>query len=1485
MANHRVQGVPVLPGMGVLALLARAAREQGFDGPLEEIAWIRPIAAPTAVRVTSSLEGDELALRLVDAKGQACARATARREAVAAPPDLDRAMLTARTGRPIEPAAVRSFLEQAGIEHGRGFRLLAGIDLHEGWLLARLEPGRPEAWAPLEEGPVSPAALDSALQALAAHACGVVSGVVGDGRPLLPAGVGRFVCHWPMEGELIAWIEVDPAATDDARLTADLLLARPGGEVVAELRGFVARRLERALDAQAGDAGGVVYLRPFWEPKPVPARAGQPPLVLHTPGAGTWAAVMAQETGGRALAAEALDPAQLSALLSDGAASVVFAAWDEVPRQALELAGPDLAVVERDAVWPMHALLQALARSGSACRLTLVTRGLAAVPGEAAMAPAYAALPGLVLTAGRELARLEVAHVDLPLAAPEEKERAHRSWILGEAGGGAVVAYRGPQRLVRALETVVLDEGTTGTALGGLPERAACLIVGGAGGLGRALSLHLAQKLRARIAWIGRSAEDERVRSAREAVAAAGGEVVYRQLDAADEAGLRDVVAELRERWGGIDLAVHSALVLADRSLAQMTTAELDAALRPKTHGLIALARALADGPAPRLCAFSSANAFTLNPGQANYAAGSTFADAYVLALARSAGWRATILNWGIWGETGIVAQESFIERARREGILSLSTAEGMRAFDLAMARSLDQAMVLKVAAEHRAGFEGAQAAQATRVDAEAVLDMAGGVAALAEGHGGATAVDMTEAAVGMTALVQHARRGLARVYEGLGLWDAAPAGIDAMADRLGIVPARRPLLEAHLEILARVGWLRLEPGLDGPVVYPMPEVRGEAEPEEALPPGPLALLEAAIAGTAELLRGRREATDILFPGGSTHLVDAVYAGDQAVDFFNGLVAAAVRGLAGDRPLRILEIGAGTGATTRRVLEALEEGRIERYHVTDISPRLVAQARETLGRYPAARFATFDVTRDPCEAGFEEGGFDIVIAANVLHATPQLAGTLRNAKRLLRRGGALILNEATAASDFATLTFGLTDGWWAFEDAWLRLPHAPLLSAERWQTLLAVEGFSPMATGGLEGGGQHVILARSDGWLRRAGQTPAVAAAQERPAEPSVMTAAASQGTGSALDIARETLARTLKLEPHRIDAEAPLERYGVDSLVAGELQARLEEIYGSLPRTLVFEARSLAELAAALSTRAVQRPVAPAPVPATAPVAAVPAHDDAIAIIGLAGRYPGAGTVEALWDNLEAGRSAITDVPADRAAFRSLRAEEAALGRGGFLADVAGFDPLLFGISPAEAATMDPQERLFLETVWAGLENAGRLPEAWDREVGVFVGVMGTDYGRLAAEEAARGGPGLGSSAFWSIANRVSHVLDLTGPSLAVDTACSASLAAIHLAAESLRRGECRAAIAGGVHLILHPASRRGLLALGLQSPTGEARAFAEDADGLVGGEGVGCLVLRRLEDAIRDKDRILGRGPRDAHGGQRARPRLYGAQCGRSG
>lgn len=256
----------------------------------------------------------------------------------------------------------------------------------------------------------------------------------------------------------------------------------------------------------------------------------------------------------------------------------------------------------------------------------------------------------------------------------------------------------------------------------------------------------------------------------------------------------------------------------------------------------------------------------------------------------------------------------------------------------------------------------------------------------------------------------------------------------------------------------------------------------------------------------------------------------------------------------------------------------------------------------------------------------------------------------------------------------------------------------------------------------------------------------------------------------------------------------------------------------------------------------------------------------EGVAIVGVAGRYPLAETVGELWENLAAGRHCVREVPADRwdaDAHHDPSGERGGYSKwAGFIDDVDKFDPLFFRIAPAEAEAMDPQERLFLQTAAAALEDAGypaaRL--AAQGPVGVFAGVMNSNYEWMSGEAGALGVRTDAHSNHWSIANRVSYVFDFTGPSLAVDTACSASLTAIHLACESIRSGECAAAIAGGVNLILHPMHLRTLAQRGMISRGDRLKAFGADADGFVDGEGVGAVLLKPLAAAVADGDRVLG-------------------------
>jgi acyl transferase domain-containing protein/acyl carrier protein len=256
------------------------------------------------------------------------------------------------------------------------------------------------------------------------------------------------------------------------------------------------------------------------------------------------------------------------------------------------------------------------------------------------------------------------------------------------------------------------------------------------------------------------------------------------------------------------------------------------------------------------------------------------------------------------------------------------------------------------------------------------------------------------------------------------------------------------------------------------------------------------------------------------------------------------------------------------------------------------------------------------------------------------------------------------------------------------------------------------------------------------------------------------------------------------------------------------------------------------------------------------------------IAIVGLGCRFPGgASTPEAYWALLRDGIDAVTEVPADRwdAATWARLAEvggPTSKYYGGFLEEIDRFDPRFFGISPREATTMDPQQRLLLEVCWEALERAGQAPDRLaGSRTGVFVGITTSDYGELvkrAGTEALDVYVATGN-AHNAAAGRVSYVLGLRGPSVAVDTACSSSLTAVHLACQSLRAGDSRMALAGGVNAILTPDPFVIFSRWGMMAPDGRCKTFDAAADGFVRGEGCGVVVLKRLSDALADGDTVL--------------------------
>ncbi len=340
-------------------------------------------------------------------------------------------------------------------------------------------------------------------------------------------------------------------------------------------------------------------------------------------------------------------------------------------------------------------------------------------------------------------------------------------------------------------------------------------------------------------------------------------------------------------------------------------------------------------------------------------------------------------------------------------------------------------------------------------------------------------------------------------------------------------------------------------------------------------------------------------------------------------------------------------------------------------------------------------------------------------------------------------------------------------------------------------------------------------------------------------------------------------IAELLQLDPSEVDVAEPFASYGLASREVVEISGDLEEWLGvRLPPTLLYDHPSIDALSGHLADERSEPEAQTGFGSRTDP----PDRAEPIAVVGLGCRFPGAASPEAFWRLLADGTDAIRQVPADRWDTKDFfDAKATAAGKmnsrhGGFLDRVDRFEPAFFGISAQEAERLDPQQRLLLELSWEALEDAGIAQESLTgTETGVFVGISTNDYARLQMGHPEKVDAWAGTGNALSIAaNRISYQFGLNGPSMAVDTACSSSLVALHLASQSLRSGECRLALVGGVNVILSPETTLVFAKAGLLAPDGRCKAFDARADGYVRGEGAGVVVLRPLSEAVAAGDDI---------------------------
>jgi acyl transferase domain-containing protein/NAD(P)-dependent dehydrogenase (short-subunit alcohol dehydrogenase family)/SAM-dependent methyltransferase len=697
----------------------------------------------------------------------------------------------------------------------------------------------------------------------------------------------------------------------------------------------------------------------------------------------------------------------------------------------------------------------------------------------------------------------------------------------------------------------------------------------------------------------------------------------------------------------------------------------------------------------------------------------------------------------------------------------------------------------------------------------------------------------------------------------------------DSLIESGGILPKYERLIKNWLEHLTAQGRLKRESdgtfvALDTPPGPSREEVLASISHQFQ---NESALIEYAAACGRQLpdiLLGKLSPLETLFPKGDSTLAERLYEKAPVSSYFNSIVAAAAAALsrAQTKGFRILEVGAGTGATTASVLPRLD-ARYTEYCFTDVSSLFLSRAKRKFSNYRSVNYRLLDLDQDPAQQGYEPGAFDLVLATNVVHATADLPRALAHTRSLLAPSGVLILCEATEYLPWFDITTALIEGWQRYDDG-IRRDH-PLLSASQWTTVLLDASFIGVRAFPEDGEptqalGQHVLLALA----------PAVAAVAAPQADAAVfseklLAAPAADRRPLLEGLVRERLAAVLGVDnPSALAPTLKLMDLGLDSLMALELRESLErslQLRERLRSTLAFDFPTIDALVEYLHGEVFGGKSEPA-LPTRADFG-MASEKNAVAIIGAGCRLPGGiDDLESFWRLLANGTDAVTEIPRDRWNIADwYDADPDTPGKmatrwGGFLDGVDRFDPEFFGISAREAESMDPQQRLLLEVSWEALENAAQNPARLrESRTGVFVGLTSDDYGRLLSRDDANSldsyyASGVARSV---AAGRISYVLGLQGPNISLDTACSSSLVAVHQACQSLRSGECRLALAGGANLILLPENTVALSRAHMMAADGRCKSFDDSADGFVRAEGCVILVLKRLSDAVRDRDHVL--------------------------